>query len=189
MTFTRAVACVVCVGLAGCEIRSARATVFNFDRDAGLLIKKNNQTCVEIGDSTLANQTIHFVATTSPQSVHDVRLNARSTVCAALFNDGGRFAYYDAQSFRQPIENGAVALVVATTMHPLTVIGGTLTTDLDGDGHVESFTACTSREGVHLGLWDGAPPTGHREWHRYVQLGYDVDPTCSGAESAPDSTR
>jgi hypothetical protein len=40
--------------------------------------------------------------------------------------------------------------------------------------------ACTSTEGVHLEVRDRQ---GRRLWHRYVYLGYDVDPTCTPDES------
>ncbi len=42
--------------------------------------------------------------------------------------------------------------------------------------------ACASSEGLHLTLWDGAPLSGRRVWHRYFYLGYDVEPDCTEAD-------
>ena len=42
--------------------------------------------------------------------------------------------------------------------------------------------SCTSREGVHLTAWAGAPLTSQRLWHQYYYLGYDVEPSCDGRD-------
>ena len=64
----------------------------------------------------------------------------------------------------------------------------------DGDERAETFHACTSGEGVHLSIWsaprdttaplprDGSPP-GNRRWHRYHNLGEDVENTCTAGET------
>ncbi len=41
---------------------------------------------------------------------------------------------------------------------------------------------CTSSEGIHVTLWDGTPLESHAVWHRYVYLGYDVEPSCTEAD-------
>jgi hypothetical protein len=51
--------------------------------------------------------------------------------------------------------------------------------DVDGDGVVERFRVCTSTEGLHVTIWSGEPLVGRRRWHRYVYLGYDVEPSCA----------
>jgi hypothetical protein len=53
------------------------------------------------------------------------------------------------------------------------------------------FLSCTSSEGLHLSAWHSPKISGRPFWHSYVYLGYDVEPTCSEAEtrdaaSAPD---
>jgi hypothetical protein len=53
------------------------------------------------------------------------------------------------------------------------------------------FRSCTSSEGLHLSAWPSPKISGRPFWHSYVYLGYDVEPTCSEAEtrdaaSAPD---
>jgi hypothetical protein len=51
--------------------------------------------------------------------------------------------------------------------------------DIDGDGMVERLRVCTSNEGLHLTIWSGEPLVGPRRWHRYLFLGYDVEPSCA----------
>ena len=62
------------------------------------------------------------------------------------------------------------------------VINGAVVTDLDGDGQREFFRSCTSVEGVHLTVWSGAALSGHRRWHAYHYVGYDMVPSCTAAE-------
>jgi hypothetical protein len=50
--------------------------------------------------------------------------------------------------------------------------------DIDGDGTAERLRVCTSNEGLHLTIWSGEPLVGPRRWHRYLYLGYDVEPSC-----------
>ena len=45
------------------------------------------------------------------------------------------------------------------------------------------FRSCTSSEGVHLSAWPSSRIKGRPLWHAYVYLGYDVEPTCSEAET------
>jgi len=45
------------------------------------------------------------------------------------------------------------------------------------------FRSCTSSEGLHLSAWPSAKVAGRPWWHAYVYLGYDVEPTCSEAET------
>lgn len=71
---------------------------------------------------------------------------------------------------------------------PVTVAGGEPSGDLDRDGTPETFTACTSAEGLHLNVWSGnSPEARRRRWHGYHYLGYDVEPTCTEAETALDA--
>ena len=44
------------------------------------------------------------------------------------------------------------------------------------------FRVCTSMEGLHMTLWEGAPLSGRRLFHRYVPLGMDVEPSCAEAD-------
>lgn len=73
---------------------------------------------------------------------------------------------------------------------PVTLAAGEPTGDLDRDGTPETFSACTSSEGVHLNVWSGSSPEARRRrWHGYHYLGYDVTPTCTDTETALDAER
>ncbi|HEX6907013.1 MAG TPA: hypothetical protein VF154_10420 [Terriglobales bacterium] len=52
------------------------------------------------------------------------------------------------------------------------------------EGNADYFSSCTGNEGVNLLVWNGLPHQGTLEWHRYRYLGYDVETTCTEADTA-----
>src|SRR6266478_6016907 len=80
----------------------------------------------------------------------------------------------------------SIALAAALAFFVLMSSGANVVADLDGDGRLEFFRSCTSQEGVHFTIWADKPLQGKRRWHRYVYLGYDVEPTCTDPETEPD---
>lgn len=50
--------------------------------------------------------------------------------------------------------------------------------DLEEGGKAFTFRVCASGEGLHFTVWRGSPVTGRRVWHRYYDLGYDLEGTC-----------
>jgi hypothetical protein len=173
------------LGLIGCA-KSKPPAAFSFERDAGVLFRKNGHTCLEMRDSALANGTIQFVGAAMPQAVGTARVGTPAAACDAIFSDTTGSTRYDATILTGSLDEGMPALAVAGLPRPLVVSDGVLNTDIDGDGRPDAFRFCTSTDGVHLTLWNGTPSGGRREWHRYVYLGYDLDPTCTEAETKPD---
>ncbi len=51
-------------------------------------------------------------------------------------------------------------------------------------GNADYFSSCTGSEGVNLLVWNGLPHQGTLEWRRYYYLGYDVEATCTAADTA-----
>lgn len=176
----------IVLGLVGCE-KATPTVAFDFERDAGVLFRKNGRTCLDIRDTALANATIQFVGAAMPQAVGTARINARAASCETVFSDTTGGAFYEATILTGSLDEGMPALAVAHVGRQLAVTDSILTADIDGNGRPDSFRFCTSTEGVHLTLWDGAPLRGRREWHRYVYVGYDLDPTCTEPETKPDA--
>jgi hypothetical protein len=170
----------------GCGTGESPPASFSFDRDVGVLLTKGGQTCLEVRDTSLAGQTVQFVAASMPQTVGRAQLSARASSCGALFQDTTDFAYYGATIVNGTLDEGLPAVALARVSRPLTLADSVVALDIDGDGKVDTVRSCTSTEGVHLTVWDGAPATGRREWHRYVYLGYDLEPTCTDPETKPD---
>lgn len=76
------------------------------------------------------------------------------------------------------------ALAVVGGRTTFTRNDGALSADLDGDGRTEAIRACTSTEGVHFTIWAGEALRSQRLWHHYSYLGYDVESSCTPADTA-----
>jgi len=59
-----------------------------------------------------------------------------------------------------------------------------VTGDLDDDGANEMATTCAGQEGINFFI---RSQTDHRlRWHGYYHLGFDIEPTCTDADVAPE---
>jgi hypothetical protein len=96
---------------------------------------------------------------------------------------------YSVQVTRGSLQMGSPAFAIANSNRPLRPTEAGVTADLEGDGQMEYFRACTSTEGLHLTIWKGQPLRGARKWHYYYYLGYDVTPDCTEKETKADAER
>jgi hypothetical protein len=83
---------------------------------------------------------------------------------------------YDFESEYQELNPVAIAFV--GNPQPVNLKSGVASADLNSDGKVEYFRACTSNEGVHLTVWTGQPLKSKRQWHWYIDLSFDTVPSC-----------
>jgi hypothetical protein len=54
--------------------------------------------------------------------------------------------------------------------------------DLTGDGTAETFTQCSTSEGISFSVWSGKPYAGEPLWSGYYYLGYDTEVICAASE-------
>lgn len=50
--------------------------------------------------------------------------------------------------------------------------------DLDKDGKTDTFSYCSTSEGVRFSVWDGTAYKSKRLWSDYYYLGYDTESDC-----------
>jgi hypothetical protein len=81
------------------------------------------------------------------------------------------------------VQRDAVLIAVLGAEAP-TLHDGLVQADLEGGGRMDTFRSCTSADGVHLTVWDGASQQARRLWHDYYYLGQDLQPSCSDRETA-----
>lgn len=97
--------------------------------------------------------------------------------------------FYTLQLAKKRLEPGTLGLGVADYSGPFENRGefvGFNTVQLEGKA--DYFSSCTGSEGVNLLVWNGLPHRGTLEWHRYYYLGYDVESTCTNADTAAMET-
>lgn len=132
------------------------------------------------GVALAAGTVVWLVQPDTPQSV--ARAVPGTGVCGA-WPDLAEKALVPLRPIAGALDGTRLSIAVVAPARKPVARGGRVEADLDGDGVPERFRACTSSEGVHLTIWSGQPLTGRLRWHRYVYLGYDVDPTCAAAET------
>jgi hypothetical protein len=192
---TATIAVAVVVGLATTVAACWRASAprFAFDTHIGVAKRRNGLLCLDIGSVSLARGTLVqlVTATPTPAVVSAEIAGPLDRPCGTTPGSIPRSGHYalalrgDTAGAALPSAMPAFGVVGAAGDLIATPMGAR--GDLEGDGRVETFHVCTSQEGVHLSVWSGPIPSGTRRWHHYVALGYDVSPTCTAAETQPDS--
>ena len=132
-------------------------------------------------------------ATATPQRVAEARVTRGDPEC--VMSDAGQAERgYLLGGFTGGADPGEVMIALTHAIGLPGLVDAKATGDIDGDERAETFHACTSGEGVHLSIWsaprdataplprDGSPP-GNRRWHRYHNLGEDVENTCTAGET------
>ena len=94
-------------------------------------------------------------------------------------------AFYSLQLAKNRLPPGTLGLGIADYTGPFentSQFVGFNTLRLEGKA--DYFSSCAGSEGVNLLVWNGLPGQGTLEWHRYYYLGYDVETTCTEADTA-----
>lgn len=75
---------------------------------------------------------------------------------------------------------GATDMGVAIANPPATstVVNGQVNIDLDGSGHPDVFSSCTTSEGIRFAAWAGEAYRGEPLWTGYYYLGYSSPANC-----------
>jgi hypothetical protein len=173
-----------CIWLSvSCRTSGRQVDPWSFDRDVGLTFRSSDAICLSIPARGLErDRELRVVVTAaSPQTVVRARIVAAGGHCRLTEVPDPNLSQYEIAFDRQ---TSSVVPAIAIVDHAVAfrALGSQVVGDVDGDGHDEWFRSCTSREGVHFSIWSDAPLSGRRRWHRYLYLGYDVEPTCLGAD-------
>lgn len=96
----------------------------------------------------------------------------------------GQLHYYSVDiADKKNAENFYASFAIVGTYTAKRAKNGAFSFDLDGDGRNENFRDCTSMEGIHMTVWNGAPLKSKRVFHWYFYLRYDTKPTCKNADT------
>ena len=97
-------------------------------------------------------------------------------------------SFYRLEAVEDLAGSFGIYFVVVDPGDTLTIHGGYVEGDLENDGIIEVFRACTSNEGSHLTVWSGPVGKGHPRWHRYFYAGYGTEPTCDDNDYFGDAS-
>jgi hypothetical protein len=165
--------------------------MFNYPANLGLAVEKAGLNCLYIPNSGLApGQRVQFVTSTNPQTAGEAEIVRKADdTCKDSGQGQPGMSSYSFKVIRGSLQMGAPAFAIANSNKPVTATANGVAVELEGDGQMAYFRACTSTEGLHLTVWKGKPLTGVRKWHSYYYLGYDVTPDCTEKETKSDAER
>jgi hypothetical protein len=161
----------------------------NSKSDIGVAVEKAGHACLYIVNSSLSpGQRVQFITATTPQAAGEAEILVKADeTCKDSGQDQSSVIHYSLKTTQGALRRAAPAFAIANFSRALTPTETGMAADLDGDGQLESFRACTSSEGVHLTVWKGKPLEGLRKWHYYYYLGYNVTSDCTEADTKPDT--
>jgi hypothetical protein len=148
-------------------------------------VKQTGQVCLTIKNPKLKPGDPLAVISTAG-AVEQAQVTAKlDKSCSRDPNSGGDDDFYTAQLAKSRLAPGTLGLGIADYDGPFENRGefvGFNTLRLQGKP--DYFSTCSGAEGVNLLVWNGLPQQGRLEWHRYYYLGYDVETTCTQADTA-----
>jgi hypothetical protein len=146
---------------------------------SGIVFSTSTLSCLSIRNGSLSAGSPLQVIDPSTQRVVSATVAAASDAC---IEPGAPSEHGYSMSIKGNVRSPFVGIGLVGDVG-VRSSGGVLSADIEGDRHEDFFRLCTSQEGVHLTIWSEAALTGRRRWHRYHPLGYDVEPTCTPAET------
>jgi len=159
---------------------------FIYDLRLGVAeVQQQGQVCLTIKNPKLKNGDSVAVVTTT-EGVEQAQVTAKlEKSCSRVPDTEKDDAFYTLQLARNRLPPSALGLGIADYSGPFENnpdFVGFNTVRLQGKP--DYFSSCAGTEGVNLLVWNGPPHQGTLEWHRYYYLGYDVETTCTEADTS-----
>jgi len=98
--------------------------------------------------------------------------------CYALLEDRASINQQEGRKFYTVVTNSSVNLAIGIVYSSDKVKSPEQLTDLDGDGKRDTFTSCSTSEGVNFSVWNGEAYKSKLIWSDYYYLGYDSEADC-----------
>lgn len=148
----------------------------------GIAVQTGHGVCLSIPAQALPTHTLlSLVDPGSEPSVAQAEVTGGGKGCPGVKSKG--MVGYRLRIVKGHVDDNAV-LIAAVGDVAIVVSGNSVIAHIDKDARPEAFRSCTSADGVHLTVWDGAALKGTRLWHAYYYLGQDLEPSCTEQESA-----
>jgi hypothetical protein len=151
----------------------------------GVAVQKSGTICLYIRNADLAERSpLTLVLLSPPQSTSKAEVvRAAPPGCSSIdTSDAGLKAYEIRSTGEVPLPD-TPSLAISGFSGRFEHRGKYVSADINQDGQPEFFRFCASSDGLHLTVWSGRALRGKRRWHQYYYLGYDVEPTCTPAET------
>ncbi len=152
----------------------------------GVAVQTADHICFSIRNASLqTNSPVTLVTASEPQSIAKAEvIQPTSSACPGIHNEQPAPSNYHLRLVSGKVERNLPLIAVAADSGQFKSTTSPVQAALEGFPKPVSFRSCTSSDGVHLTAWQGTPLTGQRIWHQYYYLGQDLEPTCTGKDTA-----
>lgn len=171
--------------LAGTHAVALDESYIDYKKQAGIVEKTSNGgLCLTIYNKDLkANTKVEIVDPEIPQKHTEAKIVERSDKSCSHDPDvGPDEAFYLLIAANEKVVASPVMLGLVKYTSGFVVSNGLLGFNPQSHQSFDFVRSCTSSEGIHLAVWHGLPLEGHRVWHWYYYLGYDVEGNCTDAD-------
>jgi len=163
------------------------AAVPNYAPRIGVGVATQARTCFAVANPNLTPGTpVTLVSPTTPQSFVQGQIIGPARGPCPVFREGQTgFSSYDVDAAKQSIQKLTPLIALAGPIGPMMANGGTVSVDLDQNGKLQYFRACSAADVIYLTVWAGTPLTGTLLWRGsyYAPDNPGVAPACGANES------
>jgi hypothetical protein len=159
----------------------------NYTPRIGVGVNTGARTCIAIQNSSLqAGSLVTLVTPLVPQSFSQAQVTGPSSGACPVSKDlNPTLSSYDVKVEQGSTQKLVPVIAVVGASTPFSMRDNLVQADLDQNGKIEAFRACTAPDGYHLTAWGGNSLTGTLLWHGYY---YEPDNPGTGPACTPKET-
>jgi hypothetical protein len=155
----------------------------------GIAVNTNGRSCVAIHNANVAPSTpVTLVSPMAPQTFIQAEITGSSqSACPITKEVDTTVSNYDIRVSQGSVPKLTPLIAVLGASAPFSMApNNSVQADLDQNGKLKSFRACSGSDGIHLTVWSGNPLDGTMLWHGYYYEPSNpgLGPSCTAREMA-----
>ncbi|MFL6353025.1 MAG: hypothetical protein ACJ74Z_14410 [Bryobacteraceae bacterium] len=174
---------------ASTETAGTSAAPATYTPRIGVAVNTGGRTCLAVHNANVAPTTpVTLVSPMPPQTFIQAEITGPSqSACPVTKEVDPTVSNYDIRLSQGSVPKLAPLIAVLGASAPFSMApNNSVQADLDQDGKMKSFRACSASNGVHLTVWFRNPLDGTLLWHGYYYEASNpgLGPSCTAREMA-----
>jgi len=136
----------------------------------GIAVSTNGRTCLAIHNANVAPSTpVTLVSPMPPEIFIQAEIAGPSqSACPVSKDVDSTVSNYDIRLSQGSVPKLTPVIAILGASAPFSMgPNNNVQADLDQNGKIETFRACSGNNGIHLTVWSGKPLDGTLLWHGY----------------------
>jgi hypothetical protein len=160
----------------------------NYAPRIGIGVQTGSRTCIAIQNASLQSGTpITLVSPLPPQSFIQAQVTGpASSACPVSKELNPALSSYEVKPEPGNLQKLVPLIAVVSPATAFSTNNNNVQADLDQNGKLEAFRACTAADGYHLTAWAGTPLSAALVWHGYY---YEPGNPGTGPACTPIETK